>query len=254
MAATGESLGLQPDEFAFYFQSREGIEASELGTFLKRAAAVAKNAGAEIRVVGIQNGSLAVIMNAIKKSRVAQAAANEFMEKPLDGTLKATKIVGGATAIVATVVTGIVLAMSPDPEVVDPMAKAGADVVQKQNVETIQIVTLNDTIIVMDEESAYQIRQFERQNRGRKKPPQLSYEMAMMVEDMRERHIAGSIVDIHGALFFSPDDAQFYVPVDMNRSEDADILEPDAHYLIRGELVIKNRQPHSVIIQRARRD
>ena len=106
MATLAERLELGPNEFAFYFETKVGVDADALANFLKRAATVARQRGGELRVVGFREGSLAVIIEAIKRSKVGRAAAEEFYKKPIDTTIKVSGFVGG-------IVYAIVQAMSP---------------------------------------------------------------------------------------------------------------------------------------------
>lgn len=68
MASIAEQLGLGANDFILYFETNQGIKAGNLGYLLKRAAKVARNAGAQTRVEGVQRGTLAVFSTAIKKS------------------------------------------------------------------------------------------------------------------------------------------------------------------------------------------
>lgn len=234
-----DKLELANDEFAFYFSTDVGIEAGELGTFLKRAATVAKRAGTEIRVVGIEDGSLAVILKALAKKRIVQAYVKEFNEKPGTLTLAAIAAVAAITA-----------AMKPTPSSPDALAKAGADVVQNHNVVNIQIITKNGATVVMDERTAVEVREAERRG-ARARPPSLpTPDVMMMIEDARERHIEGSVFEVNGELVFRPENFNYYVPIDMDRSEVFN-LEPYRMYRVSGEIVVKRGGPHSIIIHSA---
>lgn len=107
MASIVEKLNLRPDEFAFYFEAEWGVEVDALANFLKRASTVARSHGAELRVVGLREGSLAVILRAIKKSKIVENATKEFVDKPLEGGVKVTTLVGAiAAAIVYLMLPG----------------------------------------------------------------------------------------------------------------------------------------------------
>jgi hypothetical protein len=239
MPDRGATLSLQPNEFAFYFSTNRGIEANELGDFLKRAATVAKRAGTEIRVIGIEHGSLAVKLTALTK-----AIKKDFMKQPVGPLLT---MGGGA---VAATVAAISWAMQPQGDKVDPLAKSGASVVEKHEVSKIEIITVNQTIVVMDEERAADIREVERRARHRE-TPRLKYDIPAMVADMRDHHLEGSTVEIRGVLHFQPDGTNFYVPVDLSKG-DMHRLQADAYYQVQGELRLKNGQPDSMIIFHAR--
>lgn len=245
MASIAEKLGLGPTEFAFYFETGQGVEADHLGSFLQRAATVARQNGAEIRVTGIQPGSLAVILKAVKKSKIVQAAKDEYLKAPIDATVKVTALVG-------SVVAGITWAMSPSGAGVTPLAKAGAEIVEQHQVNQIQIVTIDNTIVVMDEERAREIRQIEREKR-RPSRPRLPYEVQSMVEDARFGTLAGSILAVDGDLHFRPDGYRYLVPVDMANSWNADKIFPGDHIKVAGEIVTIDGQPDSLVIHSIRR-
>ena len=84
MAEVAERLGLGPDEFAFHFETAVGVDADALATFLKRAATVARRSGADLRVVGMSEGSLDVVIKAIQKG-----ARKELLEKPIGTAINA---------------------------------------------------------------------------------------------------------------------------------------------------------------------
>ncbi|KAE8235004.1 hypothetical protein A4X13_0g9655, partial [Tilletia indica] len=104
MDALAKKLSLSRDEFAFYFDSKTGVDARELGVFLQRAAIVAKDVGAEIRVVGIEPGSVAVKLRALANSKFASKVKKEFGKAPVGTT-------AAATGIVAAVAGALVWAM-----------------------------------------------------------------------------------------------------------------------------------------------
>ena len=81
MASEELSRRLQDDEFAFYFSGGTGVVAHELGDFLVRAATVARRNGAELRVIALEPGSLAVVMRPIKRS--GAAVGHEFRKSPI---------------------------------------------------------------------------------------------------------------------------------------------------------------------------
>jgi len=69
--------------------SNAGVDADKLGTFLRRAATVGRQAGAELRVVGLVPGSLAGIVRTVAKS-----ARAEFKQTPIAATAAGAALVG----------------------------------------------------------------------------------------------------------------------------------------------------------------
>ena len=58
---------LNSNQFLLHFATENGVEAKALATFLQRAATVARGQNADLRVIGIQAGSLNVIIAAAKR-------------------------------------------------------------------------------------------------------------------------------------------------------------------------------------------
>jgi hypothetical protein len=188
---------------------------------------------------------LAVILKAVKKSKIVQAAKDEYLKAPIDATVKVTALVG-------SVVAGITWAMSPSGADVTPLAKAGAEIVEQHQVNQIQIVTIDNTIVVMDEERAREVRRIEREKR-RPSRLRLPYEVQSMIEDARFGTLAGSILPVDGDLHFRPDGYRYLVPVDMANSWKADQIFPGDHIKVAGEIVTIDGQPDSLIIHSIRR-
>lgn len=242
---SAEQLGLGPDDLAFYFASDMGIEAGDLGQFLQRAAVVAREAGAELRVTALEPGSLSVIMKAVRRTRVGRAAEREFYKAPVATT-------GAAVGIVGAVAAAIVFAMSPDEAGPTPLGKAGAAVVERHHVERIEVVTVHQTFVVMDPARAREVRAAER--RARRGPPRLTGpDMAAIADDGRRGALTGSVHAVAGELHFRPDGYRFLVPIDIDRSDAAEDLYPEAHFRVSAALQTRRGQPHAIVIRRADR-
>jgi len=93
VASIVERFELRPDELAFHFAGDRGVNADALANFLKRAAAVAKSRGGELRVVGLREGSLMVKLRALPRSKIARNLAKKFVDDPLDQGLKGAGLV-----------------------------------------------------------------------------------------------------------------------------------------------------------------
>jgi hypothetical protein len=245
MASLASELQLRPDEFAFYFQSEAGVEAHELGVFLQRAATVARGKGAELRVSATKPGSLAIILRAARKSPTTEAAGKEFAKAPIATT-------AASVALAGAVAGAIIYAMNPQPGQVTPLAKAGAKVIEKCHVQQIEVITVDKSIVVMDQDRAQRVRQIQRVERRRslELPPR---EVQMLIGAAREGMLSGGVVDVEGELHFRPDGYRYLVPINMDRSEAAEDLYPQAHFRVRADLRTLDGQPDTIIIHSATR-
>lgn len=244
---------LDPSEFAFYFKSEVGIEAGDLGDFLKRTATIAKREGAELRVVGFESGSLFVIFKAIAKAaaKTASKVGKAFDEDPLGAAEKSVIIVGAIAG-------AIVWAMSPDTSA--PLAKAGAEVMEKHEVREINLITANEINVVMDEGSAQRVREVIRDRRERRAEAR-----ALHIEDYREtvpqlehdpvhRIFEGTFTKIDGEFHFRPDGYNYFVPVDfLHRADSEKIHGDDWMYKIDADLSFRQRMPHRMIVLKVER-
>jgi hypothetical protein len=240
-----ESLGLGADEFAFYFRGARGVEANELGLFLQRAATVARQQGAELRVNALEPGSLAVIIKAIKRSRAARALRHEFGNTPIQATA------AGATLVVL-VVSALAKAMSPESGEAKPLAKVGADMVEERQVEQIEIITANKTIVVMDPERALRIREIEHNRKRSRLLP--AADVQKLMESGRTGMLTGRVVDVEGELHFRPDGYRYLVPIDMQSSEAVDELFPGVHVRVNADLRTRGGQPDAIVVHKATRN
>jgi hypothetical protein len=246
-------LALDPSEFAFYFRNETGIEAGDLGDFLKRTATIAKREGAELRVVGFEPGSLFVIFKAIAKTakKTTAKVGKSFDRDPLDAAAKSVAVVGAIAA-------AIVWAMSPDASA--PLAKAGAEVMEKHEVREINLITVNEKILVMDEGSARRVREVVRDRRERKAEARMS-----QIEDYREtiprlehdpvhRIFEGAFTQIDGKFHFRPDGFNYYVPVDFLDRADSEKIHGDGFfYRIDTYLEFRQRMPHRMMVLKVER-
>ncbi|PBB31252.1 hypothetical protein [Mesorhizobium sp. WSM3882] len=237
--ATQSEMELESDQFAFHFLGEVGVEANELGIFLQRAATVARREGAELRVAAIEPGSLAVIIRAVRLTRAANAIRDEFGTTPI-------KTTAAAAGLVALVVGALVKAMSPDAS--QPLAKAGAEMVERWQVERIEIRTQDETIVVMDPDLASQVRQVMQAEKG----PRLlqATEVRRLMEDGRVGKLTGRAIEVEGEVHFRPDGYRYLVPVNES-SEAAAVLVPGVHFQISADLLTRNGQPDTILIHKA---
>lgn len=243
--ASAKELNLGADELAFYFASDGGIEASDLGQFLQRAAVVARQAGAELRVTALEPGSLSVIMKAVRGSKVARAAAREFDKSPI-------QVTAAGAALAGTVATAIALAMSPDEAGVTPLGKAGATVIERHHVERIDVVTIHEAIVIMDRGRARELRSLQRRTR-RDTALLPAPDVRALTEEGRRGTLTGSVHEVAGELHFRPDGYRYLVPIDLAHSDAAENLYPEAHFRVLADLRTYRGQPHVIVIRSATR-
>lgn len=232
----GATLG--DDEFAFHFDSRAGVDAQRLGVFLQRAAKVARDNGADLRIVGIHEGSLDVV------ARVTKAAARkvgaEFAANPV-------KTSAASAALVGLVTKGLAMAMTPAVSGATPVGRAGAEIVEKEQVQNITIVSNGGQVVVMDPVIAREVRQAERPSRLAELPTYR--ETQRMIAEGGE--LVGAVAEMDGELYFRPDGHRFAVPIDLRTSQAADALRPGARFRVRGELVLRRERPYALIVSAA---
>lgn len=242
MAAVAERLGLRPDEFAFNFETKLGVDADALATFLKRAATVARRSGGELRVVGVREGSVDVVLKAIRKG-----AAKEFKEKPIDTTIKTSVFVCG-------IVAGIIHMMSPQLSGDTPIAKAGADIVENHHVAQITVITNDDSTVVMNQTIAKEVREVGERQYLLERPDavsRLSAPVAGMLHDARSGDLFGETSVVKSELHFRPDGYRYWVPVDENPVTANGSLRPGARYRISGHIALSGGQPDRIVVDRA---
>lgn len=243
MTGNLERLGLAPNELAFYFVTDSGIEARTLANFLSRAGTVANRHGAELRVVGVKDGSVSVTLRVIAKN-----AAKEFVDKPIDAALKVTTLVGAVAA-------GIIYMMTPSKAGETPIAKAGAEIVIKQNVTQIMLVTHGQSVLVMDEARAIELREIVQRDELPKlvapdatRAAIMHREVADMIADARAGTLVGEIILADDQLHFRPKGYHFLVPVDPLKSEGFHDLHPGGRFMITGDIVDVGGRPDRLIV------
>lgn len=244
MAALAERLGLEPDEFAFHFDTKVGIDADALAIFLQRAATVARRSGAELRVVGLREGSLDVIIKTFKKG-----TSKAFAKDPLDASIKTATL---ATAVVGTIIAAMTYIHSGPA----PIAKSGATMVVNHNVTRIVVVTKDDSTVVMDKKIAAAVREAEEEQKllnGPDAVPRLSAPVAGMLREARSGNLSGETSLVKGELHFRPDGYRYWVPVDEFPVSRDNSLEPDMRYRVSGNIVTAGGQPDRIVIERADR-
>lgn len=232
----GMTLG--DDEFAFHFDTERGIDAQRLGVFLQRAAKVARDNGANLRIVAIEEGSLDVVARVTKAA--AKKVGDEFAANPV-------KTSAASSVLVGLVIKGLAMVMAPAESGATPLGKAGAEIVEKERVQSITIISQGGQVIVMDPAIADEVRRAEQ---GRRVPELPSYrETQRMIANGGE--ITGFVAEMDGDLYFRPDGHRFAVPIDMQTSEAADVLYPGSNYRVRGELILRRERPYVLIVSSA---
>lgn len=239
MVAINDGGTLAADEFAFHFDTSTGIDAQRLGVFLQRAAKVARDNGADLRIVGIEEGSLDVIARVTK---AAKKVGGEFAANPI-------KTMAATTVLLKVVIEGLALVMTPAASGATPLAKAGAEIVEKERVQSITIISQGGQVTVMNPVIAGEVRQAERRDRATALPS--FRETQRMIADGGE--LTGSVAEMDGDLYFRPDGHRFAVPIDLDNSDAAKALYPGAHFRVRGELILLRERPYALIVSEATR-
>jgi len=244
MASSASTLALEPDQFAFLFRGDQGIGADELGNFLQRVATVARRNGAELRVVVVDHGSLVVVMKA-----VARSAKKEFFKAPVATTASGVTIV---SVVVGAIVYAASAASGPAP-----LAKAGADLVEAKSVKEIQIVTVNQTIIIMDEGRAKEVRkrEAERETLGIDRPAVARpspAEVRKLVDRARDGSLTGEVHEAAGELVFRPTGFRYFVPIQLDSSAATEQLKAGHGYSVKAEIQTNRGQPDYIIIHEAK--
>jgi hypothetical protein len=244
VAAIAEQLSLRRNEFAFHFETDNGVAVDMLATFLRRAATVARSQGADLRVVGVRAGSLAVTLAAVRRG-----AAKEFTEKPIDTTIK-------ASGFVAAIVAAIVAAMSPAKSGVSPMATAAVELVDRHEVTQITIVTSEANTVLMNKEISRRVR--ETRVHGGHAPAQpkataghISQHVVELDEDARRGDLSGEVLLVGRDLHFRPDGYKFLVPVDTTASHGIRQLLPSRRYRVTGRITTLGGQPDHIVVDSA---
>lgn len=235
-----QKLQLAPNELALHFQADQGIDADELGVLLRRLSTIARRKGAELRVIGLEPGSLVARLRAIGNSEIVQNAKREFVGKPIAST-------GIITAVTATVAGAIVGAFALGKGEVTPAAKAGAKLYEQCEVTQIDLVTAKRTYVLMDDDKAEKIKQLTSEDRKALAPPALK----LALSDAKKGNLEGSVILVDRELYFQPEGFRFLVPVDMEASEAAEHIFPDAHFRVQGRIMMKNNRPDTIVIHSA---
>lgn len=241
MATTADTLHLDPDSMAFVFDSDVGVSAADLGLFLQRASTVSRRVGAELYVVGLRDGSLAVIAKVVRRG--AQASIKEFKSSPIRTSAAAVTLVG-------VVVGALGLAMTPRPGQVSPLAKAGASLVEDHSITQISLISLNQTVVVMDKERAAEVRMSQVESTHENLP---SAEVRKLVSSAGEDGISGTVLIVSGEAHFRPDGFRYLVPIHISSECSTDLIRDNQHVTVMGELLLRNLQPDLLIIREARR-
>jgi hypothetical protein len=158
--------------------------------------------------------------------------------------------------IVGAVVGAIVWAMhSANPT---PLAKAGADVVEHCHIEQIDIVTIDQRTVIMDEASAQDVREAERRQREiprltdeREMPLLMAPEVRKFSLEVERGIITGSIDYAAGELHFRPDGYRYFVPVAFGRGTFQQQTLKPGRYRISGTLETQDGYPDEILVRSA---
>lgn len=239
MVASADSLELGPDNLAFVFDSNVGVSAADLGLFLQRASTVSRRAGADLYVVALREGSLAVITRVARKG--ARAAIKEFKSSPIRTSASGVALVGAVTVALG-------VAMDPKSGQPSPLAKAAAALVEDHSVTQISLVTVNRTVVVMDEDRAAEVRQLQVERPYEALP---SPEVRKLIASAKTGELAGVVLLVDGEMHFRPDGFRYLVPIGPLPESVAAVVRPDRHITVWGELLLRDSQPDLLIVRDA---
>lgn len=239
--ATFNDLLMPRSDFAFRFLTENGIQVDALTAFLQQAAKVARRNGGDLAVVGVSEGSVLVKLRVI-----ASPLAKEFKKSPLATT-------GAAVGIAGAIIGAIVATMGSGSSNPPPIAKAGAELVSQHGVQNIQIITNNQTIVVMDENRASRINNLQKNQRP--KSSAVSSQISKtggaafprMIAEARQGQLLGEVVSVEGVLHFRLNDFKFIVPI-VEGSHRFIKLHPGQRIAVKGELVLKGDYPDHIVI------
>ena len=236
---------LGPNELAFHFICNDGVSADRLGVFLQRTATVARRADIELKVVALHDGSLTVVMTALTRSTKAIGA--EYSKSPLQ-----------ATAAVSVIVAALVTAMEPAGSQVQPIAKAGAEIVTQEEVERIEIITVERSVVVMDLKRAQIIKETTSISKELQEMRTYSFTSPARTSDMAQRAIEGNLsgvfIDVEGELHFRPSRYNYIVPVRFSPNFKGNRPNPGTQLTIHGEVKFISGVPDHIVIETARQD
>jgi hypothetical protein len=234
---TAAQLELGNDELAIAFAGADGLSAEELGKFLQRAGAVTRRSGVELRVVAFEEGSFLVRCKAFAK-HIGKNARKEALENPIRTVL--------GTAAVAIAAAALSQNTSVHSETVSPLASESARIIERHNVTIIQVITVDETTVLMDRPSAREIREREL-NRVPRRPRTALQRLSAAVRD----EVNGETFDVGGEVHFRADGFQYTVPVYPSYDYIGPRLMAGRRYKVSGSLNTRRGQPDSMEISEA---
>ena len=246
MTADDVSRELGSDQLAFYFDCEGGIDADVLGKFLQRAATVARGKDANLQVLVARDGSLAIIVRVLKRSR--SAVGKEFGAAPIQTS-------AAATVIVASVAAAISYAMNPDSGMTTPLAKAGAELVEERGIKSIELVTKDSTILIMDRDRAINILHRSTSTRI-ESVPSLMRDLSLVEADLMavrafEGMLIGTVLVVDSELHFRPEGYRYLIPMNFPSNYDGRDLVSGKAYRIRGHIKFRGLAPDLIVINSA---
>ena len=237
---------LRPNDLAFYFESDKGVSAAPLGKFLQRVATVAKRSDADLQVVALRDGSLALVVTPIK--RTIKAAGKEFEKSPIATTV--------ATILLANeIYSAICGAMNPTTPNPAPLVKAAAELVQDGHVKSIELVASDKSTVIMDFNIAIRVqRTVAIENvEVATQPSQTipSRQLVEMAERAIEGGLSGEVLDVEGKLHFRPDGHNYLVPIQQSE-QSTETLIPNKRYNVKGQIHFEFGLPELIKIDAAK--
>lgn len=226
---TAETLRkrLEPGQIAFHFSGGRGINADELGKFLREASKIANRENAVLEVIAIEPGSISVVFKTVLKNIKKEVS-------------------GGAIALSLSLIS---LYSQLSDEVDDPFGKVAYEMVASGAAKKIEVVTAERTITIMD-----QTRANDRADKLSTGKAAVYNKVSQPVKGPRLYNAiplgtnTGYASEIDGKLYFRPDSETYFVPITLLGNDPN--LTPGKRYRIEGSIVKNGTTPHSVTIRK----
>jgi len=188
--------------------------------------------------VGLREGSLAVVARVLRKA--GKASLEEVKSSPV-------RTAGAAVGIVSIVAMALLSAIKPTETSATPLAKAGAVLVEDKSITQISLITIDRSTVVMDEETAKQVRRLEGEGRRRLLA---APDVRRLIQYAATSGIRGTVVYVDGEPHFRPDGFRYLVPVALATGVDEEALASARDVVVWGELLLKDSQPDILVIRK----
>ncbi|MCA0964994.1 hypothetical protein [Salipiger bermudensis] len=150
------------------------------------------------------------------------------------------------------IANAIIAEMSPESQKVTSLAKTGAEIVEFERVNKIELITVDKKTTIMDGSSARVIlRRTDSHILRHSSAEAISKpsEIERMARDAIESGIPGKVLEIDSALHFRPAGYRYVTPIEWSKYWIEQELHPGERYRINGEIHLKDGMPDYVAIR-----